>query len=114
MVSAVACKDTVPYLTFDKKQETLVVSEENKRSIWPDKPIPELLWYLANQGEVGSRAHEEVKGAINAALTKQLCESIDRHERASSCLSKQILWLNFILGAFTIAGTVLAIISLLK
>ena len=58
--------------------------------------------------------HEEIKGALIAVVSKQLCESIDRHEKAASRLSMQLLWLNIILGVFTIAGTVLTIISLMK
>ncbi len=88
--------------------------EEPKNSIWTDKSAEELVYYLANQGEPASRAHQEVKGALNYALTKRLCDSIDRHEKASSRLAIQVLILNVILGIFTIVGTVLTIISLMK
>ena len=88
--------------------------EESKKSIWTDKSAEELVYHLANQGEPASRAHQEVKGALNYALTKRLCDSIDRHEKASSRLGIQVLILNVILGIFTIVGTVLTIISLMK
>ena len=85
-----------------------------KTSQWKGKPIDELVWLLANEGETHSRAHQEVKGALAAALVKQLAESIDRHERAASRLSAQLLWLNVILGLFTVVGTVLTVMALLK
>lgn len=88
--------------------------EEPKKSIWIDKSAEDLVYFLSREGEPGSRAHQEVKGALNYALTKRLCDSIDRHEKASSRLAIQVLILNVILGIFTIAGTVLTIISLMK
>jgi|LakMenEpi03Aug12_release.lakeMendotaPanAssembly.Ray.scaffolds.fasta_scaffold3172686_1 hypothetical protein len=87
---------------------------DNRKSIWADKDIDELVFLLANQGDPASRAHQEVKGALAAALTRHLSESIDRHERAATKLSNQLLWLNITLGVFTVVGTVLTIVSLIK
>jgi hypothetical protein len=84
------------------------------QSAYVDMPIPELVKALCDHAQPGSKLHEEIKGALNAALVSQLASSIDRHERAATCLSNQLLWLNVILGVFTIVGTVLTIWSLLK
>lgn len=52
--------------------------------------------------------------AIQAKLTDQLVTAIDRHERAAARLASQVLILNVVLGVFTIAGTVLTIVSILR
>lgn len=84
------------------------------QSEYVNMPVPELVKALCDHAQPGSKLHEEIKGALSAALTKQLSESIDRHEQAASRLSNQLLWLNIILGVFTVVGTVLTVWSLLK
>jgi hypothetical protein len=84
------------------------------QSEYVNMPVPELVKALCDHAQPGSKLHEEIKGALSAALTKQLSESIDRHERAATRLSNQLLWLNIILGVFTVVGTVLTVWSLLK
>jgi len=77
-------------------------------------PVAEVVKALCTHSQPGSQLHEEIKGALSAVLIKSLTESIDRHERAATRLSGQLLWLNIILGIFTIAGTVLTIIAFIK
>jgi hypothetical protein len=83
----------------------------SKNSDYIDKPIPELVKALCDHAQPGSQRHEEIKGALQVALSAQLSESIDRHERAATKLANQLLALNIILGLFTIAGTVLTILG---
>jgi hypothetical protein len=64
---------------------------------------------LTKAGVPMSINHEEIKGALLVVLTKDLVESIDKHERAASRLSNVILWLNIILGIFTIVGTIISL-----
>jgi hypothetical protein len=82
-----------------------------KTSRYVDVQIPELVKALCDHAQPGSQLHEEIKGALMAALTKSLTDSIDRHERAATRLSNRLLWLDIILGVFTVVGTVLTIIA---
>lgn len=90
------------------------MSDTPKTSLYLGKPVPELVKLLCDGGDPQSRLILEVKGALAAKLTQELCQSIDRHERAATRLSVQLLWLNIILGAFTVLGTVLTIWSLVR
>lgn len=74
-------------------------------------PTPELVKALCSHAQVGSSTHSEIMGALAAVLTKDITESIDRHEQAATRLSNQLLWLNIILGIFTVLGTVLTVTS---
>ncbi len=74
----------------------------------------ELVKALGTDAKAGDRVHEAIKGALSTVLVKSLTESIDRHERAATKLSLRLFWLNIILGAFTVVGTVLTVISFLK
>ena len=87
---------------------------DKKTSRYVDMSAPELVKALCDHAQPGSQVHEEIKGALSTVLTKHLADSIDRHERAASRLSNRLLWLNIILGAFTIIGTILAVISFLN
>lgn len=80
-------------------------------SRYVDMPIPQLVKALCDHAQPGSQTHEEIKGALSVALIKSLTDSIDRHEQAATRLSNRILWLNIILGIFTVVGTVLTIMS---
>lgn len=75
---------------------------------------PELVKALCDHAQVGSKLHEEIKGALATVLVRELAESIDRHERAARRLAGQLFCLNIIFGAFTVAGTVLTVIAFLK
>lgn len=66
---------------------------------------------LSTHAQVGSQLHSEIVGALATVLIKDLSESIDKHERAASKLSNRLLWLNIILGIFTVVGTLLAVVS---
>lgn len=83
-------------------------------SIYLEKSIPELVKALCDHAQPGSQLHEEIKGALYASLVEKLSASIDKHEKTSSNLSRQLFWLNIILGVFTVAGTALAIYSFIN
>jgi len=85
-----------------------------KESSYLDMSIPEIVKALCDHAQPGPQRHEEIKGALNAKLTKSLTDSIDCHEKAASRLAQQLLWLNIIFGTFTVIGTLFAIISFLK
>lgn len=89
-------------------------TSNTKMSNYIGKPVPELVRALNDDAQPGSKLHEEIKGALQAALTAQLSESIDRQERAATRLANQLLALNIILGIFTVVGTVLTIIVFLR
>lgn len=74
----------------------------------------EIVKALSSHAQPGSKLHEEVKGALTAVLAKDLIDSIDRHERAATRLSNILLWLNILLGIFTVVGTVLTIVAFLQ
>lgn len=84
---------------------------EYKESNYLNKSIAELIYALCHHAQPGSQRYEEIKGALYVALIDQLCNSMDRHEQAATKLSNRILWLNVILGIFTIVGAVLAVFS---
>lgn len=85
-----------------------------KEISYVNMPVPQLVKALRDHAQVGSQMHSEIAGALAAVLTTNLVESIDRHERAASRLSNQLFWLNIILGVFTVAGTVLTIVSFVR
>jgi Mg2+ and Co2+ transporter CorA len=87
---------------------------ENNKSHYVNMPIAELVKALCDHAQPGSKMHEEIKGALSAALVVKITESIDNHERASSRLANQVLYLNIILGLFTIIGTILTIVAFIK
>lgn len=74
----------------------------------------EIVKALCDHAQPGSKLHEEIKGALAAVLVKDLTEAVDRHERAASKLSARLLWLNIVLGVFTVAGTVLSIVAFIQ
>jgi Mg2+ and Co2+ transporter CorA len=85
---------------------------ERKVSPYLDWAVGELLTEFRNVG-MGSQINAELQGALQAKLTGNLVDSIDRHERAATKLANRLLWLNIILGFFTILGTVLAVFTFL-
>ena len=82
-----------------------------KESSYVGMTPAQLAGALSSHAQVGSQLHSEIAGALAAVLTKNLAESIDRHEHAASKLSNRLLWLNIILGVFTVVGTALTIVS---
>lgn len=82
-----------------------------KTSRFLDYTPGQLVSALCNEGEPGSKQHQEIKGALSTKLTSQLAEAIDRHEHAASRLATRILILDCMLGLFTIVGTVLAVLQ---
>lgn len=58
--------------------------------------------------------HNLTKMKIYSLASENLCLAIKESSRANDLLSKRILLLNIILGAWTIAGTILGFISLYK
>lgn len=85
-----------------------------KESHYINMPPGEIVKALCDHAQPGSKLHEEIKGALAAVLTKNLTDSIDKHEQAATRLSNRLLWLNIMLGAFTVVGTVLTVIAFLR
>jgi hypothetical protein len=71
----------------------------------------QLVFALSNEGEPGSKQHQEIKGALSTKLISQLSEAIDRHERAASRLASRILLLDLVVGLFTVVGFILAVMQ---
>lgn len=88
--------------------------EPTKESRYLGMSPGEIVKALCDHAQPGTKHHEEIKGALAAVLVKNLTEAIDRHERAATKLSAQLLWLNIILGVFTVAGTVLTIVAFMR
>lgn len=86
---------------------------DQKESFYLTLPINQLVKRLSSDAQIGSSLQDEIRGALIVAVARVVTESIDRHERAATKLSNRLLWLNVILGAFTIVGTVLAVIPFL-
>jgi len=79
-----------------------------EKSFFMDMEISELVRSLQDERSQ-SPLLEEKKGALYATLILTLSKSIDKHSNESKVLSNRILWLNIILGIFTIIGTILAV-----
>jgi hypothetical protein len=79
------------------------------------KTKEELLDKLLSNGSMpGSINHEGQKMAVWVACTRDMEKTIREFNNTSTKLSARILWLNIILGIFTVVGTVLAIIQWIK
>jgi hypothetical protein len=74
----------------------------------------QLLKGLLTDAQVGSQVHEQQKMAIFVRCTEDLEASVRQFTDSSNKLSNRILWLNVILGLFTIVGTALAIVQMIK
>jgi hypothetical protein len=79
-----------------------------------DKSIEELLAALYTDAQVNSKVWEQQRMAVFARSAQEVAGSIREYTQTNNVLSNRLLWLNIILGIFTIAGTVLAVLSLLK
>jgi hypothetical protein len=78
------------------------------------KTKEELLTALYTDSQVNSKVHEQQKMAIFVRCTEDLQQSIGHFTQSSNKLANRILWLNIILGVFTVIGTVLAVWQTLK
>lgn len=83
-------------------------------SSYVNMPVAQLVKALCDHAQVGSSLHSEITGALAVRLTSDLTEAINRHEKAASRLSNQLLVLNIVLGIFTVAGTVLAVMAFVR
>lgn len=90
------------------------MSERKTSPYLKEWKLGELLSEFRNVGDTRSPIHSEVQAAIQAKLTDQLADSIDRHERAATRLTRQLFVLNIVLGVFTVSGTVLTIIAFMR
>jgi hypothetical protein len=89
------------------------MNDPKMKSLYLEMPLPEVVKALSGDARAGSQLHEEIKGAVQVRAAMHLADAIDRHEKAATRLSARLLWLNIILGVFTVAGTVFALIALL-
>jgi hypothetical protein len=84
------------------------------------KPIQELLELLETQ-EPGSVRHEQLKMELTIQNARQvttslehLRESFEKNAKSNDQLANKVYWLNVILTAATVLGSVAGIIQLLK
>ena len=74
-----------------------------------DKDKEQLLAALYTDAQVGSKVFEQQRMGIFVRCTEDIQGSIDRFAKSNERLSGRLLWLNIILGIFTIAGTVISV-----
>jgi hypothetical protein len=79
-----------------------------------DKTKEDLLRSLYSDAQVGSQVFEQQRMAIFVRCTEDIQTSIKDFTNSNNRLSSRLLWLNIILGVFTVVGTVLTVWSLLK
>lgn len=84
----------------------------SETSHFTKKTPEELCRDLTSQNANGLSIRAEVAGALATVLTKELTNTIHKHELAATKLSNQLLILNIILGIFTVVGTIIAICQL--
>jgi hypothetical protein len=78
------------------------------------KSKEDLLRSLYSDAQVGSQVFEQQRMAIFVRCTEDIQNSINTFTNSNNRLSGRLLWLNIILGVFTVVGTVLTVWSLLK
>jgi len=78
------------------------------------KTKDDLLKSLYKDSEVGSKVFEQQKMAIFVRCTEDFENVVKEFNVTSNKLSNRILWLNIILGAFTVAGLILAVYQISK
>lgn len=78
------------------------------------KSKEELLRSLYTDAQVGSQVFEQQRMAIFVRCTEDLQGSIEKFTQSNEKLSGQLLWLNIILGVFTVVGTVLTVVSIFQ
>lgn len=74
----------------------------------------ELLRSLYTDSQVGSKVYEQQRMALVVRCTEDVSSAVNRFSDSNTVLSNRLLWLNIILGVFTIVGTVLTVWSLVK
>lgn len=77
-----------------------------------DKTIDELLAALNTDAQVNSKVWEQLRMAVVARSAQEVAGSIRDYTESNRVLSGRLLWLNIVLGIFTIVGTILAVWSL--
>lgn len=78
------------------------------------KTIPEILKEHSPEIYSSEAAYKTISLAVFDKITNKLVNELRQNSKASNKLSKRILWLDIILGAFTIAGAIFGAFSLLK
>lgn len=76
------------------------------------KSIDDLLSALYTDAQVNSKVWEQQRAAVFARCAQEVGSSIREYTESNKTLSGRLLWLNIILGVFTIIGTILAVWSL--
>ncbi|KZC35426.1 MULTISPECIES: hypothetical protein [Rhodanobacter] len=77
-----------------------------------DKSIEDLLTALYTDSQVNSKVWEQQRAALFARCAQDVGSSIREYTQSNKALSGRLLWLNIILGIFTVIGTILAVWSL--
>jgi len=78
------------------------------------KSKEDLLRSLYTDAQPNSKVWEQQRMAIFVRCTEDLQRSVKDFTDSNNRLSGRLLWLNIILGVFTVVGTVLTIWSLIK
>ena len=76
------------------------------------KTIDDLLAALYTDAQVNSKVWEQQRMAVLARSAQEVAGSIREYTASNKVLSGRLLWLNILLGIFTIVGTILAVWSL--
>ena len=78
------------------------------------KSVDDLLADLYTVAQPNSKVFEQLRMAILARSSQDVAQSIKDYTRSNTILSGRLLWLNIILGFFTIVGTVIAVWALVS
>ena len=78
------------------------------------KSKEDLLRSLYTDAQPNSKVWEQQRMAIFVRCTEDLQRSVNDFTDSNNRLSGRLLWLNIILGIFTVVGTVLTIWSIIK
>lgn len=76
------------------------------------KSIDDLVAALYTDAQPNSRVWEQLRMAVIARSAQEVAGSIRGYTDSNKVLSGRLLWLNIMLGAFTLIGTVLAVWTL--
>ena len=85
-------------------QKSFYVEGRNKNEL--------LKGLMANSLGVGTQVFEQQRMGIFIRCTEDIEAVFEKYRVSNDRLSNRILWLNIILGIFTIVGTVIAVIQL--
>ena len=76
------------------------------------KSIDDLLAALYTDAQVNSKVWEQQRVAVFVRAAQEVASAIRGYTESNKVLSGRLLWLNIILGVFTVVGTGLAVWSL--